>query len=163
MTGFLAAVVFILMSATGVARSAAKHRYRIFLLVHHCHWFILPLMFVHCWKIPYRLAVLSAISSLVVLNWAMQRERTWQAPLTYCRTIGGGRGASTYLSFRLGLFPLMEGECWPHLCIYTLLPHATARARTCHCSMLNLLYPLSCVPLFPTRHILPHMYPGDLQ
>ena len=115
-TGALALACFTAMTATAVSRSSAASRYRPFLLLHHAHWAVVPLMMAHCWAVPHRPTLLGLLTVLIAVSYGLEYARSWKATMHLCRPMGSN---TSYVSVPLGEHPLTEGAYYrlqcPHL------------------------------------------------
>ena len=50
-----------------------------FLYMHHIHWAVVPLMFVHCWEASYRWLVLTFLAFAIFYNYTVEWFTSWKA------------------------------------------------------------------------------------
>ena len=50
-----------------------------FLYMHHIHWAVVPLMFVHCWEASYRWLVLTFLAVAIFYNYFVEWYTSWTA------------------------------------------------------------------------------------
>ena len=98
-SGALALVCFVAMTLTGTSRFGTKAAYRLFLLIHHAHTPLVPLMIAHCWAAPYRPTILGFLFMLIAVNYAIEyvssrQSRRHQKPCALNNTLRSTRSLS---------------------------------------------------------------------